>query len=133
MATILKFKEVIPSEYEECKLFWDWCQLNFLIKKVTAHIVNEGRRSFSQGSKLKKIGLRKGVSDYFIGLPRGGYYGVWIEMKIKNRKRARVSPDQIEWVSLMRCAGFYAFVSYGGDEAIQFMKDYIGGRIIKES
>jgi|GEM_PF-5137145 len=53
---------------------------------------NGGRRNKAEAAKLKAMGVRKGIPDLFLPIPRQGYHGLYIETKkIKNGK---VSPDQ---------------------------------------
>ena len=45
------------------------------------HIPNEGKRTVSNGAALKRQGLKKGVPDICLPVPRAKYHGMYIEMK----------------------------------------------------
>ncbi|MGT3179190.1 VRR-NUC domain-containing protein [Yersinia enterocolitica] len=74
------------------------------------HIPNEGKRGPKAARDAKRLGLRKGVPDLFLALPRGGYAGLWIEMKADKGVLMGV---QAEWISRLTIAGYTAKVCYG--------------------
>jgi hypothetical protein len=102
---------------------------DFLIK-----ITNEGKRSIFQGRKMKREGLKKGVSDLFLAIPlvdinsfspSGIIYtisGLWIEVKTKIGK---VTKEQDQWGSDMKIMGYSFEIVRGVDEGIQAIKDYL--------
>lgn len=104
---------------------------DFLIK-----IPNEGKRSFYIGNKIKKEGLKKGVSDLFLAIPslifkvsdgtscdKEYLGGLWLEVKTK---RGKLSVDQKKWQERMIKAGYEAVVVRSVDEGIKEIKDYLG-------
>lgn len=45
---------------------------------VLIHAANGGsRRNAFEGWRLKRQGVKKGVSDLFLPVARGGYFGLW--------------------------------------------------------
>ena len=80
-------------------------------------------RNAIQGARLKAEGVRAGVSDLFLAVPRHGKAGAWIEVKAIG---GRESDVQAEFQTEMRRLGYRAVTVYGADEAIRFLKDYIG-------
>lgn len=103
------------------------------IKEYLLHIPNEGQRHVAVGQKLKRLGLKRGVSDLFLAWPVASMNGCWIEMK-KCRKDYRtegeaeraVTPEQANWIIQMNEAGYYARVAYGAGEAIIILRTYLG-------
>lgn len=94
---------------------------NFLI-----HIPNGGsRKNRFEGYRLKKQGVRPGVSDLQLTLARGGYFGLWIEFKAAPPFDAAVSASQQEWISSMREQGYAARVCRGVEEAFGALQDYL--------
>ncbi|HEN3632629.1 TPA: VRR-NUC domain-containing protein [Yersinia enterocolitica] len=77
------------------------------------HIPNEGKRGPKAARDAKRLGLRKGVPDLFLALPRGGYAGLWIEMK---SSKGQIDNNQNCWLVKLTDIGykvdvFYSFLS----------------------
>ena len=87
-------------------------------------IPNGGSRHKAEAMHLKKQGVKRGVSDIFIPVPRNGLHGLFIEMKRK--KGGRLSPEQKEFISAMTAAGYGACVCFGAQDAIDAVKEYMG-------
>lgn len=85
-------------------------------------IPNGGDRNIVVAKKLRAEGVRKGIPDLFLPVPRQGYHGLYIEMK--RRKRARVSPEQEEIHRLLSEQGYAVYVCYGSDEALAVLENY---------
>ncbi len=85
------------------------------------HIANEGKRSHVNGSLLRRMGLRAGVSDIF--MPRGNarFSGLWIELKAGKNKP---TPSQLEFINEMITEGYHACVCYSAEEAILTIKTF---------
>ena len=65
------------------------------------HIPNEGKRTYWEGKRMQRMGLRAGSPDYL--LSKNGSPLCWIEFKFgKNR----LSPDQAEFKRYAEAAGF---------------------------
>jgi hypothetical protein len=88
-------------------------------------IPNGGTRNKREAGRLKLQGVKSGVSDLHLALPLNGKSGLWIEMKQPDRKKARVTPLQKEWIERMLLAGYEAHVCYGYQEAKQVIENYI--------
>lgn len=88
-------------------------------------IPNGGARSATTGAMLKAEGVRAGVPDLFLAVPRGSYHGLFIEMK--KTKGGVVSAAQ-EW----RCAelhsqGYAVQICHGWQEAATTITSYLNG------
>lgn len=66
---------------------WDFALPHFALIAIP----NGGARDERTGAKLKGEGVRKGVWDMFLLVPRGAAGGLWIENK---RRKGKVRPDQ---------------------------------------
>lgn len=86
------------------------------------HIPNEGKRGPKAARDAKRLGLRKGVPDLFLALPRGGYAGLWIEMKTLGGKP---TPDQDHWLHKMNEIGYLATIKFSCVEAMKTITGYI--------
>lgn len=69
------------------------------------------------------MGVKSGVPDIFLPVPRGGFHGLWIEMK--RVRSGRVTPAQKDWVERLNGQGYAAHICYGWEQASKLILDYI--------
>lgn len=120
MVTATKKKPAThPSEDQEQIAVVDWCKA---MRIPVAHIPNEGKRSPQRGALMKRMGLRKGFPDLFVPMPRGGFHGLFLEMKAKGGKTTK---EQEEWLSLLNENGYAVCVAVGANEGIEKIKRYV--------
>lgn len=114
-------------EDKEMIAIFEWINFHQHIRDYAIHIPNEGKRTLSQNVRLKKMGLKKGVSDIFIAIPNNNYYGLWIEHKSMraNGKFGKATEEQIEFVRIMNKIGYFAKITYGIDDAINTIRSYL--------
>ncbi len=120
----------VPSESEEQQVLFEWVEAHrYKYPELEAfyHIPNEGKRSKYEGARLKKEGLKEGVSDNCFPVKKGEYGSLYIELK--KRQDGVVSKAQSEWTELMRAVGNAAFVCFGWEEAAKVIEDYLEGKI----
>ncbi|UDQ77732.1 VRR-NUC domain-containing protein [Pectobacterium brasiliense] len=114
------------AELEEQAALIGWADKTVInginIGDYLLHIPNEGKRGPKAARDAKRLGMKKGVHDLFLALPRRGYSGLWIEMKAIDGK---VTQSQLEWQSLMRGAGYRAEVCYGFNAARSEIERYV--------
>jgi len=125
----LKMQKIVPSEFQECKLFWQYCQTVLRLGMSIYHIANEGKRDSWYTKALLNIGLTPGMLDYHY-IPRNEkFIGLWIEMKkIDGRDKAK-DPDQEACIEMLLKNGHHACYAYGADHAIKIVTDYVNNRI----
>jgi hypothetical protein len=70
-------------------------------------------------------GLRKGVPDLFLPVPRGQYHGLFIELKYG---RNRPSPEQAEWMVRLSQQGYRTAVCYGWMDAKDVILNYLSSQ-----
>ena len=99
----------------------DFVNLHPSIKNNVIHIPNEGKRSLTYGGLLKRMGMRKGVSDLFIAQQHHGFGGAWIELK---RKAGTLTADQVKFLNHMESQNYFTAVCYGIDDTIELIKWY---------
>lgn len=87
-------------------------------------IPNGGQRSAREGARLKAEGVKAGVSDLLLPLRRGGFAGLWLEMKAPGEKP---NPRQRAWIERMRLAGYRAEWRDDWQKAAQVITDYLDG------
>ena len=85
-------------------------------------IPNGEKRNIMTGAKLKKAGVKAGVPDLFFCVPRGGYHGLFIELK---SEKGRLSNEQKYWLEVLANNGYRSAVCFGLDEAKNTIIDYL--------
>lgn len=80
-----------------------------------------GRRA-AQWARLEKEGVRKGIPDYCLPVARGGFHGLYIELKSGN---GRATPEQREWCIELRQQGYRAEVCKGWQAAAAVVTEYM--------
>ena len=96
-------------------------QKRFPELKFMFHIPNGGSRDKREAGQFKAQGVKPGVPDIFLPVQRGGYYGLWIEMKYGDNT---LSEKQIEFFSFLGKEGYAASVCYSWQEAVQKIETY---------
>lgn len=86
------------------------------------HNANEGIRPGGQGRRIKREGLRKGVADLCLSVPRKGYGALYIEMK---KPGGRLSPEQKTWGECAIKHGNLWVVCYSREEFEKVVNDYL--------
>ena len=106
------------SEDAEQEAVVEYCDLLHI---PIVHIPNEGKRSLSYAARMKKMGLRRGFPDLLVPLARGGYHGLFIEMKYWKNKTTK---EQKEWLERLSAEGYACAVCYNAAEAIKTIESY---------
>lgn len=123
-----------PSEDTEQSHLMHWARLTHCvdnqgvqvpISEFLIFIPNGGNLSKAQRGRFKAMGLKSGVSDLLLCLPKHGYAGLWIELK---SMRGTATQGQRNWQDLMRRQGFAASIAYGWREAADLIVGYLEGR-----
>lgn len=113
----------IPLEAEEQQALFQW--IDYQLKQypeleMLYHISNEGRRN---PRRAKAEGIKAGVPDLCLPVPRGNNHGAYIEMK--RRKGGRITPEQISWMERLRQQGYAVACCNGWEPAAKFLLDYL--------
>ena len=83
---------------------------------------NKGEWYCSEGIRLKGMGTQKGYPDLLMDIAKGGFYGLRIELKTSN---GELSPEQKERINVLNEEGFCAVASFGVEETIGIIQDYL--------
>ena len=86
------------------------------------HIKNETREGAKQIAIDKAIGVKKGVPDLSLPVPRGRYHGLYIEMK---NDAGRASQEQKWWGERLTEQGYRWEVCHGWRSAVQSLEWYL--------
>ena len=127
----------IPLEVHEAIALTEWANLHPVCKHDLIAIPNGGYRNPREAKSLVRQGVKKGVSDYFLSIPRHGgtgysfslLCGLWIELKRRDPKVSKLSAEQTAWLVRKRGQGYGAVVAYGAEEAIQYIEQYLDERL----
>ena len=120
----------VPTEDEEqiAVMQWAefqmgrWPELQWLF-----HIPNGGKRSKVEAARFKAMGVKPGVPDLCLAVPRNGYHGLYIEMK--RREGGKLSADQKKWIDGLQENGYCVHRCDGCHEAEAVLEAYLRGRI----
>lgn len=126
--------QVVPSEAQEQMWLFDWAEMakgKFPELALMYHIPNGGSRNKLEAAHLQAQGVKSGVPDVCLPVARGGYHGLYIEMK--RLRGGRVSENQETWLSMLREQGYKAVVCKGWEEAADLLKCYLLGIPILET
>lgn len=120
---------LIPLEEDEQIALFDWAdrQLHKYPELGWMFAVNNGLRLRpATAIRARKAGTRKGVADVCLPAPRGGYHGLWIEMK--RRVGGRLEPEQRSFGDAMTRQGYLYKVCNGWEQAAAEIHAYLGGQ-----
>lgn len=131
MTNVLHGTIIIPSEKQEHMAFLDWLSFHPTLNDISIHVANEYDGGIVKGANRKRMGVKKGVPDFFFPVPRSPYHGLWIELK--RVQKFSISKEQEWWIQKLRKLGYAAYFCYGCNHAIETVKNYFNGDIIHGS
>ena len=113
------------TEWQEQRALIEWAAL--MEKRYPAlrwlfHIPNGEKRDRITAAKLKAMGVRAGVPDLCLPVPRKGYHGLYIELKAGT---SRPSKTQQGWIAFLAGEGYLVKICYGFQEAASALLDYL--------
>jgi len=112
----------LGQESREQIALFQWIRLHPKLKHIAYHVPNERKTSKISGFILKQLGVLSGVSDVVIPVARGGFHGMYIEMK---STKGRLSENQKSFLDNMTKEGYMAVCAHGFDSAKQFIEEYL--------
>ena len=122
----MRLKNLSPFEADEQKALFEWAayaRREFPELELMYHIPNGGTRHPAEARNLRLQGVKPGVPDIFLPAMRGGYGGLYIEMK--RRKGGVVSGEQKRWMAELNKAGYCVAVCRGWEQARCIITDYL--------
>ena len=113
----------IEDNEQICLMEWATAQSGkFPELSLIFHIPNGGKRNAREAARFKRMGVKAGVPDLFLPVPRGGCHGLFIELKAP---RGKLSDYQRGWIKSLKASGYAVSVCYGYDEARQDILHYL--------
>lgn len=87
------------------------------------HIPNGGSRHPAEAVRLKEQGVKAGVPDLCLPVPKNCFHGLFIEMKYGN---GRLSDKQKQWIHDLLKNQYAVYVCYTMEEAKTAICNYLG-------
>jgi hypothetical protein len=120
-----------PREDQEQMALFQWARLmqgRYPELGLLVHIHQGEYRAKDAGSgakrrKLAAMGLKPGLPDMFLPVPRGRYHGLWIELKVG---RNTPTAYQRGWIGALCDQGYRVRVCWGMDAARDAILEYLG-------
>lgn len=119
-------KKPANGEHQEQKTLFDFIRLHegqHPELTLIYAIPNGGKRHVGVARKLKAEGVRAGVADIHVPIPRRGFYGMWVEMKYGKNK---LTIDQRVFLAAMSNRGYCTAVCYSWIDAAKEIFEYLG-------
>ena len=120
-----KYQETATEDQEQKALF-DWAETmehRFPDLRWLHHIPNGGKRDPVTAAKLKAQGVKPGVSDISLPVPRGGFHGLYIELK--RLKGGRVESEQMDFMEAVSRNGYCVALCKGWEAAAKTIQGYL--------
>lgn len=120
---IFEWAKLRESIYPELELFYaipNGAKLPYRRNKY-------GRYS-PEALRLLAEGLKPGIPDMCLPVPRGGYCGLYIELK---HGRNKPTPAQVRIRELLTQQGYLAVVIWEAENAISLLENYLSGNVRK--
>ncbi len=122
----LKSPISVPTEHAEQRALVTWASLStgkHPELRLLFAIPNGGARSKAAAGKLKAEGVKPGVPDLCLPVARGGFHGLYVEMK--RVKGGTLSPEQKTWHQALTEQGYHVALCKGQPAAQQTLTTYL--------
>ena len=116
----------VPTESVEQQCLFRWAQYQsgrYPELALLYHVPNGGSRRKAEAGRFRAEGVKAGVPDLCLPVPRGGYHGLYIEMK--RLKGSKTSEDQKAWLSRLKEQGYCVALCKGWEAAAKVIMDYL--------
>lgn len=118
-------KRSLATEHEIQVALFEWADLQAMNRPELAllfAIPNGGQRHPAVALKMKREGVKRGVPDICLPVPKNGLNGLWLELK---RQGGRVKPEQKLWHERLRSQGYRVELAYSTEEGIAKILEYL--------
>ena len=123
---MLKAQPFSPPEADEQASVFQWAAVKSAAwpeLKHMFHVPNGEQRDARTGARLKRMGVKRGVSDILLLVPRGEWHGLCVELK--RRTGGRLSREQEEFLQFESAQGYRCAVAYGWEDAARIIEEYL--------
>lgn len=114
-----------PTEAQEQKRLFEWADgpRAPIELAMMYHVPNGGTRNPREAHNLRLQGVKSGVPDICLPVPRGPFHGLYIELK--RQRGGVVSDNQKAWITALNRVGYHAVICRGFDEARDVITKYL--------
>jgi hypothetical protein len=112
-------------EHKEQVALFEWAKLAqnvYPVLKWMYAIPNGGHRHIAVAAKLKAEGVKSGVPDVCLPVPKNGFGALYIEMKAGKNKP---TINQIEWEGGLNEIGNKSVTCWGWEAAKTIIEEYL--------
>ena len=116
----------VPTESVEQQSLFRWAAYQsgkYPELKLLYHVPNGGSRNKAEAGRFKAEGVKAGVPDLCLPVPRGEFHGLYIELK--RLRGSRTSEDQILWMEELSKQGYCVALCKGWEVAAKTITDYL--------
>ena len=120
-----KIDRPCPLEADEqaALMQWvDWATAQHPELALLHHIPNGGSRHRAEAANLRRQGVKAGVPDLCLPVPRGPHHGLYIELKRQHGND--LSQDQRAWLEALIAQGYVATMCRGAEAAQRAIEWY---------
>lgn len=121
----------VPTESVEQQCLFRWAAFQsgrFPELALLYHVPNGGSRKKAEAGRFRAEGVKAGVPDLCLPVARGGFHGLYIELK--RQKGSKTSDDQKAWLSNLEKQGYFVALCKGWEAAAKVITEYLtmGGK-----
>ena len=106
--SLMRWVQFVSGKYPELEMLY--------------HIPNGGTRNKREAEHLRRQGVKAGVPDLCLPVPRGEYPGLYIELKAKDNTPTE---KQKEWLAKLDKQGYKTAVCWGWEAAAEVIEEYL--------
>jgi hypothetical protein len=111
------------AQHQTALFNWVWLVRNkYPELALLYHVPNGGSRNKIEAANLKRQGVKPGVPDLCLPVPRGQYHGLYIELKTE---KGRTSTAQDWWIRELNAQGYFTEVCHGWESAVRVIEWYM--------
>lgn len=119
----------VPTEAEEQITLFEWARLQrgrYPELDLLFHVPNGGSRHKAEAGRLRAEGVKAGVPDICLPVPRGKCHGLFIELK--RQRGGRIAPEQTSWLEELMKQGYSVAICKGWQSATEIILNYLEGK-----
>ena len=122
--------DLTEHQIQTCVMQWAEGQLaRHPELKLLYAIPNGGARNNITGALLKAEGVKPGVPDLCLPIARGGYHGLYIEMK---RATGKPTKAQLDWLAALKAQGYATAIRHDAALTADLIIRYLDGEAVGE-